>query len=302
MQKKLLTMGTAILGLSLTFSGCGGSGDSRGAEQNLPELEANGKILQFYNSNNNSQYAYVVEDGTVLNLQDPNIAEGVMVLDENKTGKFYTWTYDKADNNDSTNVEMIMMMDANYSYATDGNASYTDIYYMNHLHNEEIHPHPNTDFNPASGTDGTNKLNGLNTSLAAHYAKTQEIAVLPDIQTAGGLCGWHKGEFEFGTFYFAVGKNSGNIYVYDENLTLIDTDAMDGVTGCEVDKHGFTSTADGVLFFSAETQALHMVDSHDDGRNFHEHTVFPLSEIIGAGKTATTMTGIGEIEEDGHEH
>lgn len=44
-----------------------------------------------------------------------------------------------------------------------------------------------------------------------------------------------------------------------------------------------------------------MIDSHTDGVTWHEHTRFDLSELLGAGKTATTMTGIGEIEDHDHD-
>ncbi|MDD3591952.1 MAG: hypothetical protein PHO65_04890 [Sulfurovum sp.] len=303
MQKNTVKSAASALAAIFALSGCSGSGDSRGSDTELPELEAHGKTLQFYDSSDNSQYAYVVEDGTILNLQDPDLEYdedlSAMIMEDGEVGKFYTWIDDKGDDNASNDVEKIMMMDAGYSYATDGNATWNDFYYLQHLNSEaHMHPHSNDEFNVTEGGKFI-MMQRFNKNLAEHYAKTQEIETKL-AEKGAELCGWHKLEADFGTFYFVAGID-GKMYVYGENLDFKDEYTMDGVTSCEADRHGFTSSADGVLFFSAESQKIHLVDSHDNGAVWHEHTTFDLSEILGAGKTATTMTGIGEIEEHDHD-
>lgn len=303
MQKKLLATSAAVLALMFTVSGCG-SDDSRGSEQGLPELESHGKTLMFYNASDNSQYGYIVEDGRVLNIQDPNLdyEENLskMIMKNGEKGKYFEWTYDRGDQNASNDVDIVMMMHAEYPYG-DRNATYEDFYYLTHLTNEGyLHPHANTEFISNDPQDSAyKKMVAFNESLAAHHEKGQEIETKLS-EKGAQLCGWHKFEAKFGTYYFAAGTN-GRMYVYDNNLSYKDSYTMDGVSSCEADKHGFSSAADGVLFFSAETQSLHLVDSHDNGNEWHEHAVFPLDQILGAGKTATTMTSLGEVEEHDHD-
>ena len=105
MQKKLIIKSTVILGLLATLNGCGGSSDNRGSEKQLPALESDGKSLIFYDASANTQYAYTVDDGSVLNLQGATDSDGHDIKHYNmkadEKGKLFLFKDDLGDNNAS---------------------------------------------------------------------------------------------------------------------------------------------------------------------------------------------------------
>lgn len=306
MQKILVKSSALILGMAMVFSGCGGSGDSRGSEKELPELESDGKSLVFYSASANTQYAYTVDTGDVLNLQGTTNSEGEDItnfnMDSANKGKLFVWIDNKGDDNASNDEGKIVMFNQDYSYEQDGNATWEDFYYLGHFHehtdgNETeylLAAHSNDEFNVTSGGK-YDAMVRLNTYLAQQDQIEQNLtATIP--AAANGLCGFHTFISEDAkTFYLAMGNN-GKMYVYDQSMNYVDETSLTGVDSCSANEFGMSSTEDGVLYFSKETQKLHLVDSHDGGEIWHEHTTVDLDELLGAGKTADMMVAIEPVQ------
>jgi hypothetical protein len=305
----------SAMAAAVIMTGCGGSGDSRGSEKKLPELESEGKTLVFYSASANEQYAYTVDNGSVLNLQGATDAEGNDITNFNmktgEEGRLFLWVDDKGDNNASNDEEKIVMFKQAYKHARDGNATWEDFYYLGHFHTHNdggtiehhLAAHSNEEFNVTSGGkyDAMVRLNKYLTEQD-NLENTLSTKIPPE---ANGLCGFHTLNTDEGkTFYIAAGKN-GKIYIYDNNLTFKDEVTPTGVDSCTENEFGMSSTEDGILYFSKVTQKLHMIDSHDGGNLWHEHSNFDLQEeILGTGKTAEMMVGIAplESEEEHHDH
>ncbi|MBD3797735.1 MAG: hypothetical protein IE887_08340 [Campylobacterales bacterium] len=313
MQKNTVKSAASVLAAIFVLSGCDGSGDSRGSEKELPELESDGKTLVFYSASANEQNAYTVDDGSVLNLQGATDEEGEDITNFNMNvddkGKLFVWIDNKGDANASNDEGKIVMFNQDYSYAQDGNATWEDFYYLGHFHAHEdegeteyhLAAHSNDEFNVTAGGKYA-AMQRLNTYLAEQYELEQHLTALLPV-AANGLCGFHTFvNEEDKTFYFAMGTN-GKMYIYDKNFSYVDETALTGVDSCLENQFGMSSTEDGVLYFSEETQQLHMIDSHDGGEVWHEHTTFDLEELLGAGKTAEMMVGIAPVTgEEDHDH
>jgi len=314
MQTNRIKSTASILAAIAVLNGCGGSSDSRGSEKKLPELESEGKTLVFYSASANEQNAYTVKDGSVLNLQGATNVEGEDITNFNmqasEKGKLFLWIDDKGDDNASNDEGKIVMFDQDYSYAQDGNATWEDFYYLGHFHthNDEgmieyhLAAHNNKEFDVTSGGK-FDAMVRLNKYLAEQYDLEQKLSnTIP--QEANGLCGFHTLATDEGkTFYFAMGTN-GKMYIYKEDFSFADETSLTGVDSCTENEFGMSSTEDGVLYFSEATQKLHMIDSHDGGTVWHEHSTFDLEEeILGTGKTAEMMVGIAPaIGEEDHDH
>jgi len=313
MQKNRVISAASILAAMFVLSGCGSTSDnSRVSTKNFPELESDGKTLVFYSASANEQNAYTVDDGSVLNLQGATNEEGEDITKFNmkasEHGKLFVWIDNKGDDNASNDEGKIIMFDQDYSYAPGNNATWEDFYYLGHFHkhtNEETNEieyhlaaHSNDEFNVTAGGK-YNAMIRLNTYLAEQYTLEQNLSTTLTNETENKnneeLCGFHTFVNEEGkTFYFAMGT-SGTMFIYNENISYVDKTSLTGVDSCIENQFGMSSTEDGVLYFSEETQQLHLIDSHDGGTVWHEHTTFDLEELLGAGKTAEMMVGIAPV-------
>lgn len=312
-QKNKVQSVASIVAAMFILSGCGSNGDSRGSEAKLPELESEGKTLVFYSASTNEQNAYTVDDGSVLNLQGTKDAEGEDITNFNmqtdEKGKLFVWIDDKGDDNASNDEDKIVMFNQDYVYTPEKNATWENFYYLGHFHahkddgKTEYHlaAHSNDEFDVTAGGK-YDAMQRLNTYLAEQYELEQNLtALLP--AAANGLCGFHTFVNEKDkTFYFVMGTN-GKMYIYDKSFSYVDKTALTGVDSCLENQFGMSSTEDGVLYFSEATQQLHMIDSHDGGKAWHEHTTFDLEELLGAGKKAEMMVGIAPVTgEEDHDH
>ena len=296
--------------VALLLVGCGSSSDSRGSETDLPELESAGKTLVFYNATTNEQNAYTVDDGSVLNLQgatdedDNNITNFNMQSDEQ--GKFFVWIDNKGDANASNDEGKIIMFNQDYSYTPDNNATWEDFYYLGHFHshtnddNETVNAlaaHSNDEFDVTSGGK-YNAMIRLNTYLAEQYALEQNLSTTlangTENTSSEELCGFHTLVNDDGTFYMVMGTG-GTMFIYNQNSSFVDQTSLTGVDVCTANQFGMSSTEDGVLYFSEATQQLHMIDSHDGGTVWHEHSTFEVEDLLGTGKTAEMMVGIAPV-------
>jgi len=126
--------------------------------------------------------------------------------------------------------------------------------------------------------------------LAQQYTLEQNLSnAIP--ADANGLCGFHTFVSEEDeTFYYAMGKN-GTMYIYDEEITTPALDSVAVTDSCSPNAFGMSSTEDGVLYFSADTQKVYSIDSHEDGI-YHVHSSWDLSQLIGSGKSAEMMVGL----------
>lgn len=297
MKKNIGKSIALILGIGLTFSGCGGT--DGGTTQTDPlELESDGKTLVFYSASTNEQYAFEVDSQNIINLnaasyQDHNLTNFNMSASEK--GKPFIWIDDKGDTNSSNDEGKLVMFKQEYSFANDGNATWEDFYYLGHFHSQTVNnqtsyylaAHDNDEFNTTSGGK-YNAMIRLNEFLAREYTLEQNLsAIIPS--EANGLCGFHTFVNESGeTFYYTIGKN-GTVYVYDDAYNFKDSVAVSD--SCMPNEMGMSSTEDGVLLFLKSTQKVYSVDSHEDGI-YHIHNSWDVSRLIGSGHTADVMVGL----------
>lgn len=295
-MKQAIFTYTAAAALFL-FTGCGSS--SSGTDSASLELESDGKTLFFYSASTNEQYAFDVDTQQVTDLNSATDAEGNDIANFNlsgsEQGRLFVWVDDKGDTNASNDEDKILMFHQDYDFATDGNATWEDFYYLGHFHEHEengvttneLAAHSNDEFNVTSGAK-SNAMIRLNTYLQSQETlKTGLASLLP--ADANGICAYLHFENEEGeTKSFVMGRN-GTLYVYDENNVFQDSVAI--ASGCTATEIGISETEDGVLVFDALAQKVNSVDSHEDGV-YHIHTSWDVSELIGGGHSAQMMVGI----------
>lgn len=304
MKKNTIKSAAFILGATLVLSGCGGSGSNSTAQTDPLELESDGKTLVFYSALTNEHYGFEVDSQKVINLQESTDANGHDVsnfnMNESDSGKLFLWIDNKGTEDRSDDEDKIIMFKQDYSFKKDGNATWEDFYYLGHFHGEttkdnqtnyHLAAHVNDEFKVSSGAK-YNAMMRLNQYLAAQNTlEEQLLEILPE--EANGLCGFHtfiskKAE----TFYYAMGKN-GTMYIYDERMRT-ELDSVVVTDSCKSNEFGMSSTEDGVLYYSADTQELYSVDSHDDGIH-HVHSYWGVSQLIGNGNSAEMMVGLAPL-------
>lgn len=294
-----------ILGLALILSACGDSDDKTEAGKTAPDLESVKQVLYFYGVSTNDHYAYDVTKNSLENLNEDNVT----AMNPNDSGKLFYFRDDKGDNNASNYVDKVLMFKSTYSFASDGNATFEDFYYLDHLHNGDRHPHTNDEFNVTAGGKYTSMVR-LNEYLAEQEQLKSDLsssianeAIVGAGQASPALCDFysliHPEENE--THYFALGTN-GKVYTFDDNTTNFKDVTLVSSAGCEVGKSGMVGAEDGVLVYLGSTSTIYLVDSHDDGVS-HVHSEWDASEVIGDGRGIDMIVGIGNLEHDeAHDH
>ena len=296
MKKNRVKSSALILGMTLVLSGCGSSSDSDSGGSDPLELESDGKTLIFYSAATNEQYAYDVDSGQTTDLQQATDRDGNNIenfnMNASDQGRLFVWIDNIGDTNASNDEEKVLMFSQDYDYATDGNATWEDFYYLGHFHSDGgndyyLAAHDNDEFNVTVGGKYDAMIR-LNQYLATQYELEQNLsAAIPS--GANGLCGFHTfASEENETFYYAMGIN-GTLYVYDENVTILDSVAV--TDSCSPNTFGMSSTEDGVLLFASDTQKVYSIDSHGGGV-YHAHNFWDLSQLIGDGRSAQMMVGI----------
>ena len=307
MKKTVLKNMALLLGATLLFSGCGSDSDDKAEEQqtSYPDLESAKQILYFYSASTNDHYAFDVTTETLENLNDDNVT----AMSSTDSGKlFYFRDNTTGDTNASNDVDKVLMLKDTYSFAVDGNITWEDFYYLDHLHDGGRHPHANDEFNVTSGGK-YNSMIRLNQYLAEQEQLKNSLessitneSIVGSGQSAPALCDFytviHADENE--THYFALGTN-GKVYTFDDNTTNFKDVTLVSSAGCEVGKSGMVAAQDGVLVYLGSTSKLYLVDSHEDGVS-HVHSEWNLSELIGSGHGIDMMVGIGALEEEAHDH
>lgn len=300
MKKNIAKNIALTLGAALVLGGCGGSSDN-GTQADPLELESDGKTLVFYSASTNGHYAFDVDSESTTNLNGATDSDGNDLKNFNMSaadeGKPFIWIDNKGDTNASNDEDKLVMFKQSYSFADDGNASWEDFYYLGHFHSHTendqtsyyLAAHDNDEFNVTSGGK-YNAMVRLNQYLAQQYTLEQNLSnAIP--ADANGLCGFHTFVSEEDeTFYYAMGKN-GTMYIYDEEITTPALDSVAVTDSCSPNAFGMSSTEDGVLYFSADTQKVYSIDSHEDGI-YHVHSSWDLSQLIGSGKSAEMMVGL----------
>ncbi|CAA6819966.1 MAG: Unknown protein [uncultured Sulfurovum sp.] len=303
--------------VTLLFIGCGSSSSSNSntdvnltSSLDLPD----GKILIFFDNATSDQYLYDTTADTNTNM-NTDVNKTYNMTD--KTGKLIRW-----DHETTTGVDQKIVMINDDFNINEGNLTYNDFHYLGHFHEEDnVHvfaSHSNSEFDPTVSSDAKKAtLVSLNTHLLEQEAIKQEIATT--LADAGEeLCNFYVLEHEEedaateteedhgDSPHFAFTK-SGKVHVYyDEEggLTLGgDIVALEGVTSCEEDKSSIVKNNDhGVLIFSAETQTLYQVDTHDEINgttrpDYHQHANWTGSKFLPTNFTPTQFVGIGESDE-----
>ncbi|MBN2815055.1 MAG: hypothetical protein JXQ67_00090 [Campylobacterales bacterium] len=310
-MKNIKAISSAIfLATTLIFSGCGES-DNGVTESgfDMSSLESGKQILYFYGASTNDHYAIDVTTGTIENLNDFN--ETQMLSTD--AGKLFMFVDDLGDDNASNDVDKAMMFHADFSYdvVNDGNATWENFYYLDHLHDGARHPHTNDEFNVTSGSK-YNAIQRLNEYFQEQQTLKQELAdtALNDgsadndaVNNIDGICNFYtlRHEDENETSYFVLGTD-GKMYSYDDNGTINFRDVTVIADSCEPNKSGISAAEEGVLVYLGTTSKLYLVDSHGDGVS-HVHSSWSLSEVLGDGIGIDMMIGMGSLEhDDEHEH
>ena len=298
-----------VLAIALMMSACGSSDDDNAAAaaggNSVPDLESAKQVLYFYGASTNDHYAYNVTTNLLENLNEDNVT----AMESTDSGNLFYFRDDKGDDNASNYVDKVLMFKSAYSFASDGNATWEDFYYLDHLHNGERHPHTNDEFNVTAGGKYTSMVR-LNEYLAEQEQLKSDLsssianeAIVGAGQASPALCDFysliHPEENE--THYFALGTN-GKVYTFDDNTTNFKDVTLVSSAGCEVGKSGMVGAEEGVLVYLGSSSKLYLVDSHDDGVS-HVHSEWDASEIIGDGHGIDMMVGMGHLEhDDDHDH
>ena len=288
-----------VLSTLAILSGCGSDSDdvasSKGAT--IPDIESAKKVLTFYGTASNDNYAVDLETNTLTNLNENNKT----AILEGEEGRLFVWIDNKGDDNASNDEDKVIMFKKNYSI-TDHNATWEDFHYINHLSGDEMHPHHNSEFNTTDPESAKYKaMVRLNEYLLEQEALKTELA---NSVTAKGtsICNYYSVKHENDTDYFVMGTD-GYIYTYENNGT--DTSFKDATlissAGCVADESGISAAQEGVIVYLKSTSKLYLVDSHGDGVS-HVHSEWNLSEILSAGASIDMMVGIVDLEHDGDEH
>jgi hypothetical protein len=326
MQKKSVFLSALLLGAGLTFSGCSDS-DSGDSSEELA-LEQDGKTLFFYSSSTNDHLAYDVDEDSITDLNtndDEDLVNYQMTAEEQ--GKFFIWLDNKGDDNASNDEEKVVMMHQDYSYATDGNITWEDFYYLGHFHAEtdddnETHyhlaAHSNDEFDlsnvPEEDLETNAKYKGLirlNTYIAGQELIKENIQnTLSSLATPATLCGFKSITNDSGTRNYAMGTD-GQLYVFNNTLSEDNTygyiDQAVVSESCEENKMGISSVThedeNGVLVYEASSQKLYLVDSHDGGV-YHVHSTFDVSDVIGdaSAEMMVSILPVGYEADEDHDH
>ncbi len=299
MKNYKIKSSAVILGLALMMSACGSSDSNNDGEGGgeVPDIESAKKLLTFYGTASNDNYAFDIETQTLTNLNENN---KTAILD-GEEGRLFVWVDNKGDDNASTNEDKVIMFHKNYSFTEDGNATWEDFYYLNHLHDGEMHPHANTEFNTTDSESGKFKaMIRINEYLQEQETLKTELSTLISAKGAT-LCDYNSVVHEDETHYYVLGTN-GILYTYENDGTTTFKDAtLVSSAGCTVGESGMSAADEGVIIYLKNTSTLYLVDSHEDGVS-HVHSEFDLSEIIGDGKSIDMMVGIVDLEHDDENH
>lgn len=307
MKNNRIKSSALFLALALVLSACGGSDSNDSNTSEVHEdvhLESAKQVLYFYGASTNDHYAFDVTTDLLENLNDDNVT----ALESTDSGKLFYFRDDQGDDNASNDVDKALVFKSTYSFTDDGNATWEDFYYLDHLSNGERHPHGNDEFNVTAGSKYTSMIR-LNEYLAEQEQLKNDLAqsiadesIVGVGQSSQSICNFytviHADEGE--THYFALGTN-GKIYTFDDSTTNFKDVTLVSSAGCEVDKSGIVEAEEGVLVYLGSTSTIYLVDSHDDGVT-HVHSEWDASEVIGDGRSIDMMVGIGSLESDGEEH
>ena len=298
-----------FLGLTgALLSGCGvdkGGDDNSGSKSGLVNGFPTGKTLLFYNTTTNAHYTYNSDTGKAVNLNSNSSGYEEFYLGSQVESKYFIWVDDKGNSNATDDEEKVLMLNGNYTYAEDGNATYGDFYYLAHFHEGNVlAAHDNDEFNVTTGAK-YNAMVRLNKYLLAQEDVKSEIkSLLLSHSITSDLCGFYlpieEVEEEKGhTHYHYAMTVDGKLHLLaeDSNETLTYSDVVNVADSCTVDKLGMTRSGDGLLLFLNTTQKLYLIDAHGDGVA-HIHSSWNLSEFLGDGIDATIMSGLGEGEHD----
>lgn len=267
------------------------------------DLESAKQILYFYGASTNDHYAYDVTTNTLENLNEDNVT----AMASGDDGRlFYFRDNTTGDTNASNDVDKVLMFKPTYSFATDGNATWEDFYYLDHLHDGGRHPHANDEFNVTAGGKYESMIR-----LNEYFAEQEQLksdlkasiadeAIVGAGQTSQDLCDFYTVHHEDEKHYYALGTN-GNIYTFDDSTTTFKDVTLVSSAGCEAGKSGMVAAEDGVLVYLGSTATLYLVDSHEDGVS-HVHSEWDISEVIGDGHGVDMMVGIGALEHEGEDH
>ncbi|HFU75439.1 MAG TPA: hypothetical protein ENK66_04260 [Arcobacter sp.] len=306
MKKTLIT--GALLTSVLLFTGC----DNNTSDNETHEHGDDTRVVVFYNATENYHYGYDVAEEQLINLNETSYShdgEDVNITNFNLTaseiGKPFIWLDNKGDTNESNDEQKLIMTKSTYNYATDGNITWEDFYYLGHFHSEEengeTHYHLAAHSNDEFDTTAVKKvaaLKRINIYLSAQNQLEQNLTnTIPS--GANGLCGFYTKidhEHEEKT-HFAMGNN-GTIYIYDENITALQDEVVVH-TSCTAGEMGISGVEEGVWVYLADSQKVHVVDSHDDGV-YHVHETHNVSEYVGDGKSIKTMVSIEPVSSDDH--
>jgi len=296
--------------LLIAISGCDSDNDnnngSNGAD--LPDE----KTLVFYNQTTADQYSYDTDSETAGDLNADATSNFYMVGED--TGRLFYWPDEYTEGEVD---EKIVMLKADYDYATDGNITHEDFIYLGHFHDEALAAHSADEFDPASESYSAAKgeaLVRLNTYLAEQDAIRTEITeALETVAPTEALCNFfvpshhhdeEEGEEEESIPHYAL-SDAGKLYVFEENTSaelesIQSAISLEGVDSCTAMGSGMTAYGEhGVLVFSSDSQKLYLVDSH--GLDYHQHSQWDLSEFMPAGFSADMMIGLGEGEAHDHD-
>lgn len=306
------------LSAMIALSGCGSNGG--GGDSTKAQIDGE-KLFFFYNHRSQEQYAYHSEDGEYSDLNSDT--ESNFYMPNKAAGRMIYWPHETMDTNGTVTVdEKVVMVNADYDYAEDGNLTYQDLIYLGHFHGEDLAAHTPDEFDPNSEISATYSeaiiakkaaaLNAFNAYQAAQNDIREELSEALALESET-LCNFfvprHDAHEEEDEAHEAIPHyaltQDGELYVFiegDEGLQKYQGPInLDGVTTCNMLESGLSNYGEaGVFVYMHETKTLYLVDSH--GADYHAHSTWGINELLPSSFEPTQMIAFGGADEDHEDH
>ena len=331
-----------LLLMLLSIGGCDSDSDDEDNEDETVDVLPDGLALAFLNA---SDATYIAYDTTSERSADINevaaassdsAVQKMVVDDTADIGFFFHWPdFRVIDDEEYTDMKYLLMKPG-YSYQSGAEIDSEQFVQLVHLHDEDLAAHSADEFDsPEAGSNQEAGLMRLNEAVAAQEELENELAeVLPGDQT---LCRAYvdpyllfeheheeeheeeeheaEEEHEHGDLMHYALTQSGRIYFYQEGEAeelessqgFVALDNVTSINDCSRTTIARVSE-EGILVFVPDSQSLYLVDSHE-GADFHQHSVWALTDILPEGSRADLMAVVGsgsehehDYEEDDHEH
>lgn len=252
----------------------------------------------------------------VAQSSEDSAIQALEITDTSAIGYFFAWPDFREVNEEEALDSKYLLM--NPSYVSGNTISSENFSQLAHFHDDTLAAHTAAEFeNPEPGSGKAAGLERLNAHVTSQADLESEVAdVIPAGET---LCQAfidpfvafemeheeHEEEHEHGDLVHMALTTTGKIHFYVEGETgleslqgFVQLDDVSSISDCNRATVAHASE-DGALFFIPDTQTVYLVDSH--GGDYHQHSRWDVSDILGEGGSADMMAVLGGGAEHDHD-